>query len=419
MKYYFLLLLGFVLSLQSCLKDTGTIKLTYYEATALYGDLDDIRNTPLNEQARTIENPGKIYVSSDHVFIGEEGKGIHVYGNVDASLSGALGFINIPGNREFVVVDNFLYAESYYDVVKLDISNPLQVSLVDRAQSVFAEEYINGSGETLLGFDFKQVSKEVDESSEIYNEVIKSNYVYLDFAQNIIPQSALPSSFAGNSNSASGTVNRLAFYEGHVYIAGRFDINVLRDNGGLEFAGRVDNAGVEMETIFPYKNNLFVGSRSSMDIFEIESSGMPKRKFSFEHATSCDPVLPCEDAAYISLRTADFSDCPGNINALIILDISDLASPEEVSEIEMRSPYGMAVIDGKLYVGEGENGLSIFDAEDKLSPVELTHISDIQAYDILAHPDRSDIILIAGPDGLSEYQVSSSNELDLQGRIDF
>ena len=48
-----------------CTDDTGLIKVTYQEANALYGNLDDIRSTPVNELPRAISNPGKIYVAHD------------------------------------------------------------------------------------------------------------------------------------------------------------------------------------------------------------------------------------------------------------------------------------------------------------------------------------------------------------------
>ena len=70
-----------------------------------------------------------------------------------------------------------------------------------------------------------------------------------------------------------------------------------------------------------------------------DSMLFPKRvhNYLFDHATSCDPVLPTDKAAYISLRTGDFTECPGNTNALIILNIENLQSPKLAAEIEMRS----------------------------------------------------------------------------------
>ena len=39
------------------------------------------------------------------------------------------------------------------------------------------------------------------------------------------------------------------------------------------------------------------------------------------------------------MRIADFSECPANTNALIVLDIENLENPKQKDEIEMRSSY--------------------------------------------------------------------------------
>ena len=58
-------------------------------------------------------------------------------------------------------------------------------------------------------------------------------------------------------------------------------------------------------------------------------------------------------------------NAPAMKNALIVLDITSMALAEQIQEIEMESPYGLTMIGDKLYVGEGENGLKIFDATDR------------------------------------------------------
>jgi len=56
-----------------------------------------------------------------------------------------------------------------------------------------------------------------------------------------------------------------------------------------------------------------------------------------------------------------FYHCPGDENALLVLDISQ-TWPEQIQEIEMESPFGMTIVNNKLYVGEGKNGLKVFNA---------------------------------------------------------
>ena len=115
------------------------------------------------------------------------------------------------------------------------------------------------------------------------------------------------------------------------------------------------------------------------------------------------------DRAYVTLRTADFSSCPGNINGLLVIDIDNVNNVDLLTEIEMTSPFGMTVIGTDLYVGEGENGLKIFDITNRKRP-SLKASHDIEAYDIIADPFDSSIVFIAGPGGLSQFTIDGQTE---------
>ncbi len=410
-----------LLVFSSCDKAGNSVTVTYQEATAIYGDLEAVRAQPLNEAPRAVENPGKVYVGNDFILLGEEEKGVHVINNSDIADPQFIGFINIPGNREFFVKDNFLFAETNYDVIKVDVSDLNNIQLVDRAKNIFVETLTNPEGEDLLGFTFKEVTEKVDKDTDLYAKIRGEQAVYYDHARNIIPKSAVPSSFAGNSNNQSGTVNRITKSQNHVYIVNSSRMAIIDDNASFEL---VSNNNVPLspgtETIFPYEDKLFVGSRTAMDIFDAADPREPAPVYTFEHATSCDPVLPTDEVAYITLRTADFSDCPGNINALVVLDIENLEAPKELEEIGMESPYGMTIVENMLFVGEGENGLSVFDITDKKAPKLLKKDNDVKAYDILPHPSNSNLILVAGTDGLSQYTMDGSTiDLSINSRIDY
>jgi len=417
-RFYFLGLAICMLTILSCSKESGSINVTYFEASAVYGDINEVRNQPLNENPQSLVNPGKIYVAEDYILVGEEEQGIHVVDNSDPENPVFTNFINVPGNREFFVKGHFLYAESYYDLVKIDISNVDQVTLASRANNVFADEIKNNQDETLLGFTFVEKTEEVDVNSNLYNEISHTGLIYRDYLNNLIPRSAVPSSFAGNSDQQSGTVNRIAHNNDHVYVIGLHKLTVIDDtNADMNKVGS-QGLGDETETIFSYKNNLFLGSRSSMSIYDASNPTVVTESYRFDHATSCDPVLPTDDVAYISLRTADFSACPGNINALIVLDIENLDSPKEVAEIEMQSPYGMTIFDDQLFVGEGVNGLKIFDVSNRQNPILISDDKSVEAYDVIKHPS-ADLILIAGPNGLEQFELGADQDLQFKSRISF
>ncbi len=409
----------FIISIFSCTKDSGLVEVTYQEATAIYGDLEAYRTLEPNQAPRAIDNPGKIYIADDYILIGEEGEGIHVIDNTDRNNPVATSFIQLPGNREYFVEGNFLYAESLYDVVKVDIANPNQVVIQDRAEFAIQDAFINDQGETLIGFSYEEKTTTLDENDDFYNEIVNNQIVYIDYAKNTIPKSAVPASFAGNSSSQSGTVNRVTKLGDYVYVISNQNMITINDNSFSTDFNRYENVKEGMETVFPYANHLFVGSRSSMSIYALSAPQQPEEVFEFDHATSCDPVLPYGNVAYVTLRTGDFSECPGQTNALVVIDIELLETTKEIQEIEMKSPYGMSVIDGLLYVGEGTNGLSVFDVSNPRDPQWMQTYPNIEAYDIIADPNNNEIVFIAGPNGLSQFGTSSSQGMDLRSNIDF
>jgi len=405
----------------SCTNDTGNVEVTYLEATAIYGSMDDIRAIPINEEPRSIENPGKIFIAENYVLIGEEGKGIHVVGNQDRNNPISEAFINIPGNKEYFVSGNYLYAESYYDLLKIDISNPAQAILTSRSKHAIQDEFINDKGETLIGFDYEEKTETFDENDDFMKEALEDQLVYLDFAKNVIPKSSVPSSFAGNSAQSIGTINRITKSKDHIYVVSNSNMIIVKDgeDGLSNDVDRLENIKEEMETVFPHQNNLFVGSKTSMSIFDITDGSQPVELYEFEHATSCDPVLPYADVAYITLRTADFSECPGNINALLAIDITDLSNPIQINEKQLASPYGMSVINNRLFVGNGENGLRIFDVANPQNPTLVSTNYDIIAYDIIADPSNSDYIFVAGNNGMNQYKIEDDLSLDWTSNIDY
>ena len=412
MRNPILLITIFAALIIGCSKDTGTITMHYTKANAVYGDIDDLRNNPLITEKRTISDPGKVYVGNEALLIGEENVGIHVFDNRNPSNPINTLFLDIPFSKEFFVEGDFIYVESHYDMLKIDISNINNPSLVNRVEYAFSEPILNSQGEQLIGFHFEQVSESFDINDPIIRDLQESDILYFNYANELIPPSAVPVSFAGNGNGAIGAVNRIAWMNDHVYAIGLNKMTVFEDApSGLSFIQDF-SAGWQMETIYPHDDYLYVGTRNSMTVFDATVPSNPQYVSEFWHATSCDPVFPCGEVAYVTLRTGDEAMCPGDVNALVTLDINDPSIPQFVNEIEMESPFGLTMNENLLYVAEGEHGMKIFDATDKFNLAMIHHDESMAVYDIMPHPVYEDYILTTGPDGINQYQTSS-NSFDL------
>lgn len=410
-KHYAFVLIAF-LFFQGCIEDVGTVAVTYQKATAIYGDLSALRNQTLFSPSRPITDAGKIFIGEDFLLIGEEGEGIHVFDNSTPENPVNLGFINIFGSREFYLSGNDLYAESVYDMVKIDLTDIRQPQLVSRVNDAFAIPVANSAGEQIIGFNHEIVTEEFGINDSRLQEIRQSlnNTIYLNFEQQLIPPSAVPTSFAGNSNGTIGTVNRIAEHNGYVYVIGISRLSIFSSAGSFELMGQ-EQIGWAMETVYPLGDRLFIGTQNSMEVYDISDPVAPEFEGNYWHPTSCDPVLPVdENTAYVSLRSGEFAACPGDTNELLVLNVdSNSGQVTQVQSFGLSSPYGMTLKGDRLYVGEGTNGLAVFDASDprNLSLIDIDR--SIEAYDIIPHPTRSDLILIAGPEGFSQYEIQASD----------
>ncbi|MEQ8471941.1 MAG: hypothetical protein RIC35_12190 [Marinoscillum sp.] len=412
-------LLAGIVILSSCNEDFGSKTVTYLKATAEYGDLEAMRSVSLTGHAREITDPGKIFVYNNVILVGEEGFGIHIIDNTDPANPAPLSFINIPGNREYFVLDGFLYAESVYDMLKIDIHDIHNPVLSGRIINAFTDPLYNSDGEAVIGFEYTQVTEKLEIDDPIFEYETSDNIYYYDFANSLIPPSAVPASFAGNSSSGIGSVNRIVAYDNYVYAVSREKMTVYESENDFTQVFN-SNLGWEMETVYPLGDRLFVGARNSVDIYDITDRGNPSYISGYAHMTSCDPVLPVnEETAYVTLRTGDFSECPGDNNELLVLDITESNFTNQVMSIQMDSPYGMTLIGDRLYVGEGKHGLKVFDVTDRRSPQLISSDNSTEAYDVLIHPTYSDILLLANSEGLMQVRVDVEQNLQFVSNIKF
>lgn len=132
---------------------------------------------------------------------------------------------------------------------------------------------------------------------------------------------------------------------------------------------RVIKVGFEIETIFPFKGHLFIGSTSVIHIFSIADPANPVKLSTAISPTvmrRCDPVVAKDNVAYATLRTNGI--CGGVQSVLAVFDISTITSPVQKTTLPVNEPYGLGYMNNTLYVCE-KNGLDVFDITNGYSPV--------------------------------------------------
>ena len=110
---------------------------TYNVYAPVYMSYEESRKPITSISAQPLEEFGKIYVKDNFIYVNELYKGVHVINNQDPSNPEIIAFINIPGNVDIAIRNDILYADSWIDLVVIDISNPTNVSEIKRIENVF------------------------------------------------------------------------------------------------------------------------------------------------------------------------------------------------------------------------------------------------------------------------------------------
>lgn len=392
-----------------CSKITGKIRINYTKAQAIYGDLDSLRKIPLVSDPTPIETAVGHFVGEDFILIGERSKGIHVFDNSDMRSPKNISFLAIPFCTEFYVDGSYLYAESGYDLLKINISNIRQPFVQSRMKDAFSNIMYDDKGKALLGFTYESAIDEFEAGSAEAKEIKRQGNLHVDYSEKMIPLSTVPNMFAGDNGKSRGTINRIGVYYNHIYVVGYDKLHVFNSEGGAIAKTKTLSIDEESETVYVDRNRLYIGSESMVRIYLLDDRNNPTFRSKVEHSTSCDPVLAVGDIAYSTLRSVDNEGCSGSENTLMVLDVESSKKAELLESYDLKSPYGMTIINNHLFVGEGNNGITVFDIQDKREPDELKRIGNVFAYDVMAHPTKQDILIVANRFGIKEYRMDWSN----------
>jgi len=151
-----------------------------------------------------------------------------------------------------------------------------------------------------------------------------------------------------------------------------------------------------IETLFAYKNNLFVGSTTGVFIYDISNPAFPEYKSEFTHLRNCDPVVAQGDYAYVTLRNTNRCRL-GTLNQLDILDIRDIAAPKLVKSYQLQAPYGLAIDGRNLFICDGSSGLKVFDVQDPSAMKDKDLLDTVFCNDLIA---QNNLLITTGESGI-------------------
>lgn len=170
--------------------------------------------------------------------------------------------------------------------------------------------------------------------------------------------------------------------------------------------------GSNIETIFPYKNNLFIGSQNGMFIYSIANAETPQYTGTASHVRSCDPVVANDSIAFVSLRAG--SNCGSPRDGLYVYDVKNLSNPILINTVEVATPYGLGLQNNRLFICGGSNGLYVVNVANPNNPMLLQTITGNNYVDVIPY---NNLLICYVTDGLVLYDISNVNSIQLIKKI--
>ncbi|KPM32629.1 Hypothetical protein I595_1055 [Croceitalea dokdonensis DOKDO 023] len=398
MKNSLVLITWFILlGLVSCeYAETGEYA-DYLVAKPLVVSRAEFANSITVEPPGSIEESGKIYAYQDYIFINDKYKGVHVIDNSDPNAPEKIAFIQIAGNVDISIKDNFLYADSITDLIVLDISDINNIQQVNRLENVLRDNVVFPAQAQI--FDWGDI--DYDNEVVVGWQVVTERRRIEDVVQpDIFIDTAELANDGSDGNGQGGSLARFKIVADYLYAVDSHQINVF-DISDLSNPEDLEDvfAGFDIETIFNRDNYLFLGSMQGMYIYDISAPATPTFVSDFQHGTACDPVVVDDNYAYVTLRGGNF--CGATESGLYIIDITEIETPELVVIYPMDEPYGLGIKNNQLFVCDGSSGLKVYDTSNIPDLPQQNHFRDVVTFDVIPLEQQ---LLMVGDEVLYQYE---------------
>lgn len=213
------------------------------------------------------------------------------------------------------------------------------------------------------------------------------------------------SDIATNQNGQGGSLARFAILNDYLYAVDESGLNVfnIAEVSNPVLVNQVP-IGFRIETLFNYKNYLYIGSRNGMFIYSVANPETPNYLADVQHFTACDPVVANDTTAFVTIWGG--TNCGNNINELMVYDITTVTNPVLLSQRNLIAPKGMGIFENYLILCDDE--IKIFDIRN---PEEMTLVHSINrvAFDVIV---QGNLLIAIGDNGIYQYTLDNSNITD-------
>lgn len=235
-------------------------------------------------------------------------------------------------------------------------------------------------------------------------------YIFIFFAAASLvscDKSLLNSASSGNQNGTGGSLARFTLVGNNLYTVDNTDLKTFDvSNPALPVLKNTLTVGNRIETIYPWKDNLFIGSQFGMFIYNLADPAKPAYAGMASHVRSCDPVVANDTAAFVTLRGS--GQCGIATDGLYLYDVRSILNPQLVKIMELSTPYGLGLKDSTLFVCRGTNGLSVINVKNIAAASEQQTISGNDFRDVIPY---NDLLICYVADGIALYNIEDVNNI--------
>lgn len=210
-----------------------------------------------------------------------------------------------------------------------------------------------------------------------------------------------------------GSLARFTISNNHLYVVDNRQLHTFSISDQQNpVKVNVTDIGFDVETIYVWKDKLFIGSRDAMYVYSIADPGAPSLLGTASHVRACDPVVANDSIAYVTVRSG--STCGGDINALYVYDLKNVLQPVQRNVVTLNNPMGLGIKDNTLFVCDAGRGLRIYDISSPYYPTQLALVTGETFYDCI--PD-GDLLFCMIDGGVAIYDIADRNHVTLKAKI--
>lgn len=217
---------------------------------------------------------------------------------------------------------------------------------------------------------------------------------------------------AASATGKGGSLARFTISGNYLYLADWSTLRVfdISDPSSPKEKPQVP-VGFGVETIFPYKDKLFIGASNGMYVYSLADPAAPVKLGNVLHLRSCDPVVSNDTISYVTLQG---NNCGPAESGLYIYDIKNISTPSLLKLFPLSSPYGLGLVDSVVFVCRGNNGLSAVNIKNPSAPKIVYTKNDGYYLDVIPYDN---MLICYVNTGILIYDISDLRNISKIGEV--